>query len=76
VLADAVESHLLGEHHVAAQRLIVRRGEAAVGPLALIEHQPQIVRPAVEHEAIAPHADRPQRGEARHGVDSAAAFTS
>ena len=53
VLAHAVEAHRLGQLDVAAQRVVVRRRQQRVGPVALVEHHAQQVRPAVEHEAIA-----------------------
>ena len=53
VLAHAVEAHRLGELDVAPQRVVARRGQQRVGPVALVEHHAQQVGPAVQHEAVA-----------------------
>ena len=52
-----------------SQRRVVRRGDAALRPVALIEHQPQLVRTAVEDEPIALDGDRAEGGVAAHRVD-------
>src|SRR5206468_1796671 len=48
VLADAVEAELFYELDVTPKRMIVRRGQSALLPIALVEYQPQLDRPAVE----------------------------
>jgi hypothetical protein len=53
VLADAVEPHRLGQLDVPTERIGTRRRQAAVRPVALVEHQPQVQRPAVEDETVA-----------------------
>ncbi len=42
--------------------MIVRRGQARFGPVALIEHHAQGDGPAVQHEAIALHTCERKRG--------------
>jgi hypothetical protein len=74
MLADAVEPHGLDELHVVPEGVVVRRGEARLGPVALVEHQAQKVGAAVEDQPVPLDGDRAQGGIADHLVEELAAF--
>ena len=52
VLANAIETHRLGQLHVAAQSVPIRRRHAAVGPVPLIENQAQLEGPVIQNEPV------------------------
>ena len=49
--ADAVEAERLDELDLAPERVGVGRGQVRLRPVALLQHQPQVVGAAVEQEA-------------------------
>jgi hypothetical protein len=59
VLACAVEAHLLRQLDVATQCRVGRCGEQAVGPVALIEDEPEEDRSPVEAELVTDDLDLP-----------------
>lgn len=74
--ADAVEPEPLGELYLAAQRARVGGGEVRLRPVALLERQPQEVRPAVQQERAIGRADGAVPDVAAHPVDDATGAVS
>jgi hypothetical protein len=54
---------------VPAQRLVARGGHARVGPVPLVEDEPQRIGAAVQGEAVSAHGDFAQRRVAEDVVD-------
>ena len=47
-----VEAERLHQLDLGAQRVVVGRGQVRLRPVALLEHEPQVVGPAVEQEPV------------------------
>ena len=75
VLADAVEPHGFRQFDVALQCMVIRRRDPAPLPIALIEHEPQRERTAVQQKAIALRGHRPDGGVARGLVEELATIS-
>src|SRR4051794_13274314 len=57
VLARPIEPHGLLQFVIAAIGVVIRRGDARLSPVALIEDHPELVGAAIEHELVALRAD-------------------
>ncbi len=68
VLADPVEPQVLDHLDVVAQRVDARCGLPGPRPISLVQREAQRHRLAIELEPSAFHADRSDRGVARHLV--------
>ena len=58
IAAIAPPQRGLAPYSLAPQRGIARRGQVRIGPVALVEHEPQQIGPSIEHESIAFDIDR------------------
>ncbi|EEF23642.1 conserved hypothetical protein, partial [Ricinus communis] len=61
VLAHAVEAHQLGQFDVALQVLVGRCRHERLVPVALVQHEAQRIRAAVQQQAVAVDVERAQR---------------
>jgi hypothetical protein len=73
VLAHAVEAHRLRQLDVAAVGVVVGRGQTTLRPVALVEHELERERAAVEDESVCAERDRSHRGVAAGRVEQVAA---
>jgi hypothetical protein len=73
VLAGSVEAHVFCKFDVAAERVIIRRSQTRVRPIALIENHSKRVRPAIQYEAVPLNADGSQGSISDSLVDQLAA---
>ena len=55
MLARAIIAHGPGQLHIPAQRIVAGRGQQAVGPVALIQHQALVERMVVQQHLAACH---------------------
>jgi hypothetical protein len=69
VFAHAVEAELFDQLDIALEGRVIRRGQAGLRPVSLVEHEPQKHRPAVEDECAALRFDLPHGGVASDVVD-------
>jgi len=60
VLADESEAEIAGELEVADEGVVVRRGEAGLRPVALVEHSPDVEAATVQVELLSTGLDAPQ----------------
>src|SRR5215207_8332984 len=72
MLANAIETHRLGQFHVTSQSMPIRRGHAAVGPVPLIEDQSQLKSAVIQNEPVTFDPDGAQRRVTEDLVDDLA----